>query len=157
MPAYDISLWDFLKYASHIKNEQSGNEEFFPLEDRLEMSLRICDGLLHMNCKKDVAHRDIKLRSVQNQSVKFGSMSEDCKLCFDFSNILLNVHKKGDLNMKWKSGDQNPKSVVITDFGISTSIRVSDYKKSVGTAGWAPPEQWIGKFHVPLVLKLNIL
>ena len=59
--------------------------------------------------------------------------------------------------MKWKSGDQNPKSVVITDFGISTSIRVSDYKKSVGTAGWAPPEQWIGKFHVPLVFKLNLL
>ena len=75
MPAYDISLWDFLKYASHTKNEKSGNEEFFPLKERLEMTLRICDGLLHMNCKKDVAHRDIKLRSVQNQSVKFGSMS----------------------------------------------------------------------------------
>ena len=59
MPAYDISLWDFLKYASHEQNEC---EEFFPLKDRLEMSLRICDGLLHMNCKKDVAHRDIKLR-----------------------------------------------------------------------------------------------
>ena len=51
--------------------------------------------------------------------------------------------------MKWKSGPKNPKSVVITDFGISTSIRVSDYKKSVGTAGWAPPEQWIGKFFIP--------
>ena len=49
--------------------------------------------------------------------------------------------------MKWKS--ENAKSVVITDFGISTSIRVSDYKKSVGTAGWAPPEQWIGNFFKP--------
>ena len=75
----------------------------------------------------------------------------------DFSNISLNVHKEGDLKMKWKSGEQHPKSVVISDFGISTSIRNGDYKKSVGTAGWAPPEQWIGKFHVPLVLKLNTL
>ena len=64
MPAYDISLWDFLKYASHIKKEQSEIDEFFPLKDRLEMSLRILDGLLYMNCEKDVAHRDIKLRSV---------------------------------------------------------------------------------------------
>ena len=64
MPVYDISLWDFLEYASHIENQKSGNEEFFPLKERLDMSLRICDGLLHLNCKKDVAHRDIKLRSV---------------------------------------------------------------------------------------------
>ena len=61
------------------------------------------------------------------------------------SNILLNVNK----DMTWKSGGDNPKSVVITDFGISTSIRVSDHKKSAGTAGWAPPEQWIGKFYIP--------
>ena len=61
------------------------------------------------------------------------------------SNILLNVNE----NLKWKSGAENPKSVVITDFGISTSIRVSDHKKSAGTAGWAPPEQWIGKFYIP--------
>ena len=63
MPAYDISLWDFLKYASHIKREQSKIDEFFPLKDRLEMSLRILDGLLYMN-EKELAHRDIKLRSV---------------------------------------------------------------------------------------------
>ena len=48
--------------------------------------------------------------------------------------------------MKWKSGSEHPKSVVITDFGISTSILVSDYKRGVGTAGWAPPEQWLGDF-----------
>ena len=59
--------------------------------------------------------------------------------------------------MKWKSGEHHPKSVVIGDFGISTSIRNTDYKKSVGTAGWAPPEQWIRKCFVPLVFKLNIL
>jgi len=57
------------------------------------------------------------------------------------SNILLNVYKEGENKMKWKSG--NPKSAVITDFGISTSIRVSDYKRAAGTAGWAPPEQWL--------------
>ena len=66
MPVYDISLWDFLEYASHIKSE-----EFFPLKERLEMSLRICDGLLHLNCKKNVAHRDIKLRSVIKIRINF--------------------------------------------------------------------------------------
>ena len=58
MPVYDISLWDFLKYAS--KRE----EEFFPLSERIEMTKRICDGLLYMNTEKSVAHRDITLRSV---------------------------------------------------------------------------------------------
>ena len=48
--------------------------------------------------------------------------------------------------MIWKSGKNYPKSVVITDFGISTSIRISEYKRAVGTAGWAPPEQWLGQF-----------
>ena len=64
MPAYDISLWDYLKYAAHVKSEITGTDDFFSLKDRMEMSLRICDGLLYMNCDKDVAHRDIKLRSV---------------------------------------------------------------------------------------------
>ena len=63
MPAYDITLWDFLKYASYIKKGQSEIDDFFPLKDRLEMSLRILDGLLYMN-EKELAHRDIKLRSV---------------------------------------------------------------------------------------------
>ena len=62
------------------------------------------------------------------------------------SNILINVHKDAKNKMKWKSGIKYPKSVVITDFGISTSIRVSEYKRAVGTAGWAPPEQWLGQF-----------
>ena len=48
--------------------------------------------------------------------------------------------------MKWKSGKDHPKSVVITDFGISRSIKASEYKSSMGTAGWAPPEQWLGDF-----------
>ena len=61
MPAYDVSLWDFLKFASTQKQENQG-EEFFPLSERIEMTKRICDGLLHMNKEKSVAHRDIKLR-----------------------------------------------------------------------------------------------
>ena len=61
---------------------------------------------------------------------------------------MLNVDKDTNGKFKWKSGGENPKSV-ITDFGISNSIRVSDHKKSAGTAGWAPPEQWIGDFYKP--------
>ena len=64
MPAYDISLWDYLKYAAHVKSANVGEAGFFSLKDRLEMSMRICDGLLYMNCDKKVAHRDIKLRFV---------------------------------------------------------------------------------------------
>ena len=54
---------------------------------------------------------------------------------------MINVHE----NMKWKNGKNYPKSVVITDFSISTSIKDSEYKRAVGTAGWAPPEQWLGQ------------
>ena len=54
---------------------------------------------------------------------------------------MINVHE----NMKWKSGKNYPKSVVITDFSISTSIRDSENKPAVGTPGWAPPEQWLGQ------------
>ena len=35
-------------------------------------------------------------------------------------------------------------SVVITDFGISTSTRVKNAPKKAGTPGWAPPEQFLG-------------
>ena len=65
---------------------------------------------------------------------------------------MINVHKnvqkdaegKETTMIRWKSDDT--KSAVITDFGISTSIRVKDYKRAVGTAGWAPPEQWLAEF-----------
>ena len=63
MPAYDISLWDFLKYTSQVKKEEN-DKELFPLKERLEMSRRICDGLLHMNTQYNTAHRDIKIRLV---------------------------------------------------------------------------------------------
>ena len=63
------------------------------------------------------------------------------------SNIMLHVHKDDHNYMKWKSGSEYPKSIVITDFGISTPIRVSSSKpRLIGTPGWAPPEQWLGVF-----------
>ena len=53
-----------------------------------------------------------------------------------------NGNKVREATKKWK---QDPKdSVVITDFGISTSIRVKDTPKKAGTPGWAPPEQFLG-------------
>ena len=63
MPAYDISLWDFLKYTSQVQKEEK-DKELFPLKERLEMSRRICDGLFHMNTQYNTAHRDIKIRLV---------------------------------------------------------------------------------------------
>ena len=64
MPVYDVSLRDFLKFASTQTKQQDQEEEFFPLSERIEMTKRICDGLLYMNKEKNVAHRDIKPRSV---------------------------------------------------------------------------------------------
>ena len=68
MPVYDISLWDFLEYASKQTKQKNEEEEFFPLSERIEMTKRICDGLLYMNKEKSFAHRDIKLRSVFTMS-----------------------------------------------------------------------------------------
>ena len=62
MPAYDLSLWDFLRYASTQK-QRNLKEDFFPLDERIEMTKRICDGLLYLNIVMNVAHRDIKPRS----------------------------------------------------------------------------------------------
>ena len=68
------------------------------------------------------------------------------------SNILINVYSDEDKFMRWKCEEnKHTKSAVITDFGISTSIRVSEYKRPVGTAGWAPPEQWLGHVTKPSV------
>ena len=66
MPAYDVSLWDFLKYASAQSNTE---KNIFPLSERLEMTKRICNGLLYMNREKSVAHRDIKLRFTLKKSL----------------------------------------------------------------------------------------
>ena len=55
MPSYDVSLRDFLKHAT--KQE---TQDFFPLSERMEMTRRICDGLMYIN-KQNVAHRDLKL------------------------------------------------------------------------------------------------
>ena len=64
MPAYDMSLWDFLKCISTQPKHANQVEDFFPLSDRIDMAKRICDGLLYMNNIQCVAHRDIKPRPV---------------------------------------------------------------------------------------------
>ena len=69
MPAYDVSLWDFLKYASAQSNTEKPEKNIFPLSERLEMTKRICNGLLYMNREKSVAHRDIKLRFTSKKSL----------------------------------------------------------------------------------------
>ena len=58
MPSYDVSLWDFLRY---IKKQE--HQDFFPISERIEMTRRICEGLIHIN-KRKVAHRDVKLGNV---------------------------------------------------------------------------------------------
>ena len=71
MPVYDLSLRDFLKYASSpqkLKNEESKNATkfittyIFSLHDRFEMLKRIYDGLIFMHKEMDKPHRDIKPR-----------------------------------------------------------------------------------------------
>ena len=51
--------------------------------------------------------------------------------------------------IKWKSGRNNTKSVVLTDFELfqpnETDRSITD--RIVGTAGWAPPEQWCPSNH----------
>ena len=44
---------------------------------------------------------------------------------------------------KWIQDPED--SVVITDFGISTSIHFEGRPKKAGTPGWAPPEQFLGE------------
>ena len=80
---YDVSLWEFLKYASTQKQGEL-NEEFFPFTERLEMTKRICDGLLHMNREKSVAHRDIKPRP--------GSQKNYDESRYDYLNVEVMLH-----------------------------------------------------------------
>ena len=61
MPFYDVSLWDFLKYAS------TQPIEFFPLDDRIAMAQRICYGLIYMNKEKiSMNGFDIKLAMISS-------------------------------------------------------------------------------------------
>lgn len=69
MPVYDLSLRDFLKYAtSPQKKEDSHNAtkfittDIFSFDERFEMLKRIYDGLIFMNKKMAKPHRDIKPR-----------------------------------------------------------------------------------------------
>ena len=81
MPAYDISLWDFLKFTSHVKKDPNGIE-LFPMKERLEMSRRICDGLFQMNTVYNTAHRDIKLRLVLKSAITICFTPIISYLCF---------------------------------------------------------------------------
>ena len=47
---------------------------------------------------------------------------------------MINVKKDEFNRVRW-----NEKDVVITDYEISQS------RQARGTAGWAPPEQWLGQ------------
>ena len=59
----------------------------------------------------------------------------------------MNVHKDGEYVVKWKSGPEYAKSVVITDYEPAGSIGFRDrYMDGKGSAGWASPEQWLGQF-----------
>ena len=58
---------------------------------------------------------------------------------------MINIYKNHNNKLKWKSGEEHPQSVVITDITISDDP-VTEYMSGMGTAGWAPPEQWLGQF-----------
>ena len=71
MPVYDLSLRDFLKYATSpqkLKREESLNDtnfittDIFSLDERFEMLKRIYDGLIFMHKMMAKPHRDIKPR-----------------------------------------------------------------------------------------------
>ena len=56
---------------------------------------------------------------------------------------MINIHKDEENKLKWKSGNEHPRSVVITDIAI-LSAPDKEFMSGMGTAGWAPPEQWLG-------------
>ena len=59
------------------------------------------------------------------------------------------MHKDGSKRMRWKNGSNYPKSVVISDFQIFETDEI------FGSAGWAPPEQWLGQIISRLVFLLT--
>ena len=59
MPVYDLSLRDFLKYASSPRQHYL---DALPLHERFEMLKRIYDGLIFMHKEMNKPHRDIKPR-----------------------------------------------------------------------------------------------
>ena len=72
MPVYDLTLRDFLQYVSsrdeQIKDDQSNSvftpTVLFPLHERFQMTLRICDALIYMKTEISRTHRDVKLRTI---------------------------------------------------------------------------------------------
>ena len=74
MPVYDLTLRDFLQYVS--SRDKPIQDDFnylnyvftptvlFPLHERFELTLRICDALIYMKTKIFRTHRDVKLRLI---------------------------------------------------------------------------------------------
>ena len=56
---------------------------------------------------------------------------------------MINIHKDEKNKLKWKSGYEDWQSVAITDITISSAPK-QEFMSGMGTAGWAPPEQWLG-------------
>ena len=59
---------------------------------------------------------------------------------------MIRIHKDEDNKIKWKSGKEHPQSVVITDLTITQVDQAEEFMSGMGTAGWAPPEQWLSQF-----------
>ena len=55
----------------------------------------------------------------------------------NISNILINVEIDKHNRIKWN--DESSKSLVISDYQMFEASR------AFGSAGWAPPEQWLGR------------
>ena len=154
MPVYDLTLRDFLKYVTTPDKESEDNSNskqtnLFSFDERIEVLKRIHDGLVFMNKTLAKPHRDLKPRSSFITKLKKSEYNVYCIYLFfvetKLSNILINVDKNGGKKMKWKNSD--PKSVVITDIQILENMSV------LGTAGWAPPEQYLGQFKDRFVIK----
>ena len=67
MPVYDLTLRDFLKYATtqdKVNEDDSGFQRtnIFSFDERFEVLRRIHKGLLFMNKTLGKPHRDLKLR-----------------------------------------------------------------------------------------------
>ena len=76
MPVYDLTLRDFLKYATAPDKENEDNynskqNNLFPFGERIEVLKRIHDGLLFMNKTLAKPHRDLKPRSSFIKNRKF--------------------------------------------------------------------------------------
>ena len=127
MPLYDLTLRDFVKYTSMQEN--------FLLVDRIDLTIRICDGLIHLN-ETSKAHRDVKLRKFSKTIFLEPSLWQNI-VKIDYSNILINVRNDDVRGLIW---DQNSdKNLAITDY------QIFEQRNIIGTPGWGSPEQLLNQ------------